>query len=60
MKMKLGKRFPCEVEHYPYPMSAPFVLVEQVNEQGNIFTDKHLHPQCEYIRIVKKDGTVTN
>ena len=34
--------------------------IEQVNEQGEIFVDKYLHPQCEYIRIVKKDGTSTN
>ena len=34
--------------------------IEQANEQGDIFNDKYLHPQCEYIRIVKKDGTPTN
>jgi len=60
MKLNLARKIVCEVEHYSYPMSAPFVLIEQVNEQGNIFTDKHLHPQCEYIRIVKKDGTTSN
>ena len=30
-------------------------LVEQVNEQGDIFTDKYLHPQCEFIRIIKQE-----
>ena len=35
-------------------------LVEQTNEQGDIFTDKYLHPQCEFIRIIKKDGTPSN
>ena len=83
MKLNLARKIVCEVEHYPYPMSAPFVLVdksqkqkdqyrsyvidkldetwiEQVNEEGDIFNDLHLHPQCEYIGIVKKDGTSTN
>ena len=31
-------------------------LVEQVNEDGEIFVDKYLHPQCEFIRIVLKDA----
>lgn len=35
-------------------------LVEQTNEQGDIFTDKYLHPQCEFIRIIKKDETETS
>ena len=35
-------------------------LVEQANEQGDIFTDKYLHPQCEFIRIIKKDATSAN
>ena len=35
-------------------------LVEQTNEQGVIFTDKYLHPQCEFIRIIKKDATSAN
>lgn len=35
-------------------------LVEQTNEQGEIFTDKYLHSQCEFIRIIKKDGITTN
>ena len=35
-------------------------LVEQTNEQGDIFTDKYLHPQCEFIRIIKKDATETS
>tara|TARA_Y100001951_G_C11257533_1_gene250363 strand:+ start:306 stop:473 length:168 start_codon:yes stop_codon:yes gene_type:complete len=35
-------------------------LVEQTNEQGDIFTDKYLHPQCEFIRIIKKDATSSN
>ena len=30
-------------------------LIEQTNEQGEIFTDKYLHPQCEFIRVIKKD-----
>ena len=30
-------------------------LIEQANEQGEIFTDKYLHPQCEFIRVIKKD-----
>ena len=29
--------------------------VEQVNEQGEIFVDKYLHPECEFIRVVLKD-----
>ena len=28
-------------------------LIEQANEQGEIFIDKYLHPQCEYIRNIK-------
>ena len=78
MKLNLAKKIVCEVEHYPYPMQAPFILVkksqkqkdqwrayvtdklhetwiEQTNEQGEIFTDKYLHPQCEFIRVVKPD-----
>ena len=35
-------------------------LVEQVDETGKIFVDKRLHPQCEFIKIVKKDGITTN
>ena len=27
--------------------------IEQANEQGEIFVDKFLHPQCEYIRNIK-------
>ena len=30
--------------------------VEQVNEQGEIFVDKYLHPECEFIRVVLKDA----
>ena len=30
--------------------------VEQVNEQGEIFVDKYLHTQCEFIRVVLKDA----
>ena len=30
-------------------------LVEQANQQGDIFTDKYLHPQCEFIRIIKQE-----
>jgi len=30
--------------------------IEQTNEQGEIFIDKYLHRQCEFIRIVKKDA----
>ena len=26
--------------------------LEQANEQGEIFVDKYLHPQCEFIRVV--------
>ena len=29
--------------------------VEQVNEQGEIFVEKYLHPQCEFIRVILKD-----
>ena len=35
-------------------------LIEQANEQGEIFIDSYLHPQCEYIKNIKIDGTVTN
>ena len=28
----------------------PRVWIEQANEQGEIFTDAYLHPECEYIR----------
>ena len=31
--------------------------VEQVNEQGEIFVDKYLHPQCEFIRVVNPNWT---
>ena len=34
--------------------------IEQANEQGEIFVDKYLHPQCEYIRNIRKDGITTN
>ena len=30
-------------------------LVEQANEDGEIFVDKYLHPECEFIRVVLKD-----
>ena len=30
-------------------------LVEQANQQGAIFTAKYLHPQCEFIRIIKQE-----
>jgi hypothetical protein len=48
-------------------MQAPFVLVnkkpqedneawiEQANEHGEIFIDKYLHQECEFIRVVKPD-----
>ena len=26
--------------------------LEQANEQGEIFVDKYIHPQCEFIRVV--------
>ena len=26
--------------------------IEQSNEHGEIFVDKYLHPQCEFIRVV--------
>ena len=26
--------------------------IEQTNEQGEIFVDKYLHPECEFIRVV--------
>jgi hypothetical protein len=26
--------------------------IEQANEQGEIFVDRYLHPQCEFIRVV--------
>jgi len=58
MKLSLAKKIVCEIEKYP--MQAPFVLVEQVNEQGHIFKDKYLRSQCEYIKIIKKDATDTN
>ena len=29
--------------------------IEQANEQGEIFVDKYLHPQCEFIGVVKPD-----
>jgi hypothetical protein len=29
--------------------------IEQTNEKGEIFMDKFLHPQCEFIRIIKQD-----
>ena len=29
--------------------------IEQANEHGEIFMDKYLHPQCEFIRVVIKD-----
>ena len=29
--------------------------IEQVNEQGDIFKDKYLHQECEFIRVVKPD-----
>ncbi len=29
--------------------------IEQANEQGEIFNDKYLHPQCKFIRIIKKE-----
>ena len=34
--------------------------IEQANEEGEIFVDKYLHPQCEYIRNIRKDGIITN
>ena len=34
--------------------------IEQANEQGKIFTDSYLHPRCEYIRNIRKDGIITN
>ena len=30
-------------------------LIEQSNEEGEIFTDKYLHPQCTFIRVIKKE-----
>ena len=35
--------------------------IEQANEDGEIFVDKYLHPECEFIRVVlrkymKKDA----
>jgi hypothetical protein len=31
--------------------------IEQANEDGEIFVDKYLHPQCEYIRVVNPNWT---
>ena len=31
-------------------------LVEQANEDGEIFTDTYLHPECEFIRVVLGDA----
>jgi len=30
--------------------------IEQANEQGEIFVDKYLHSQCEFIRVVLNDA----
>ena len=29
--------------------------IEQANEQGDIFKDKYLHQECEFIRVVNPD-----
>ena len=29
-------------------------LIEQANDQGEIFTDKYLHPHCKLIRVTKE------
>tara|TARA_R100000963_G_C4602711_1_gene75839 strand:+ start:460 stop:651 length:192 start_codon:yes stop_codon:yes gene_type:complete len=63
MKMKLAKKIPCEVEVFNGGKLIDkyiAIAIEQANEQGEIFVDKYLHPQCEYIRNIKKDGTSTN
>ena len=30
--------------------------IEQANNDGEIFVDKYLHPECEFIRVVLKDA----
>jgi len=70
MKIGIAKKIACEVERYPmqapfvlqkdqyrsYIMQKlDETLVEQVDEDGNIFIDKYLHPQCEFIGVVKPD-----
>jgi hypothetical protein len=70
MKIGVAKKIACEVERYPmeapfvlqkdqyrsYVMQKlGETLVEQVDEDGNIFIDKYLHPQCEFIGVVKPD-----
>ena len=34
--------------------------IEQVDEMGKIFVDSKLNPQCEFIKIIKKDATDSN
>ena len=59
--MKLAKKIPCEVEVFNGgKLIDKYIAIEQANEQGEIFVDKYLHPECEYIRNIKKDGTSTN
>ena len=70
MKIKLAKKTPCEGDNLSQKQKEQYrsyvaqkldeTLIEQANEQGEIFTDSYLHPQCEYIKNIKKDGTVTN
>ena len=31
--------------------------IELTNEDGEIFVDKYLHPQCEFIRVVNPNWT---
>jgi len=33
--------------------------IEQTNEQGEIFIDKYLHRECEFIRVVTPDWNGT-
>ena len=30
------------------------IVIEQSNDQGEIFTDKYLHPHCKLIKVTKK------
>ena len=70
MEIKLAKKVPCEDERLSQKQKDQYrsyvaerlmeTLVEQVDEKGRIFVDMKLHPQCEFINIIKKDGTVTD
>ena len=69
MEIKLAKKIPCDEEGMSQKQKDQWrayvadkldeIWIEQANEQGDIFRDKYLHRECEFIRVVKPNWNGT-